>query len=158
MHTEQQTNRPTHPTLSSTEPEQEQSQYTWSVALEDTFRVTPSVDIVGGVSYDTYEITKAEEFTAAAGIFEYPKGGSDAINWQAAVFWRHGRSGGVARQRFRPRALPGHLRAVQHALRHGDAEPGSRAGAGDEHRGRLEPRCVGVRARRAPSSTAMSAT
>ncbi|HZL92950.1 MAG TPA: TonB-dependent receptor, partial [Vicinamibacterales bacterium] len=93
VHTEQQTSRPTHPTLSSTEPEQEQSQYTWSVALEDTFRVTPSIDIVGGLSYDKYAITKAEEFTVAAGSFEYPKGGSDAINWQAAVLWRHDRSG-----------------------------------------------------------------
>ena len=93
VHTEQQTSRPTHPTLMSTEPVQEQSQYTWSVALEDTFRVTPSIDIVGGLSYDKYGITRAEEFTDAAGSFEYPKGGSDAINWQAAVLWRHDRSG-----------------------------------------------------------------
>jgi len=93
VHTEQQTSRPTHPTLSSSEPEQEQSQYTWSVALEDTFRVTPAVDIVAGVSYDKYAVTRAEEFTAAAGSFEYPKGGSDAVNAQAALLWRHDRSG-----------------------------------------------------------------
>lgn len=92
-HTEQQTSRPTHPTLRTEEPEQEQSQYTWSVALEDTFRVTPAVDIVAGVSYDRYAITKAEEFTPAAGLFENPKGGSDAVNWQAAVRWRHEPSG-----------------------------------------------------------------
>jgi iron complex outermembrane receptor protein len=93
VHTEQQTSRPTHPTLSSTEPEQEQSQYTWSVALEDTLRVTPDVDVVGGLSYDNYQITKAEEFTPAAGLFENPKGGADAVNWQAAVLWRHASSG-----------------------------------------------------------------
>jgi iron complex outermembrane receptor protein len=93
VHAEQQTSRPTHPTLSTTEPLQEQSQYTWSVAIEDTLRVAPSVDIVGGLSFDKYEITKAEEFTAAAGSFEYPKGGADAVNWQAAVLWRHARSG-----------------------------------------------------------------
>jgi iron complex outermembrane receptor protein len=93
VHTEQQTSRPTHPTLSTTEPEQEQSQYTWSLAIEDMLRVTPSVDIVGGLSFDKYEITKAEEFTSAAGSFEYPKGGADAVNWQAAVLWRHARSG-----------------------------------------------------------------
>jgi iron complex outermembrane receptor protein len=93
VHTEQQTSRPTHPTLSTTEPEQEQSQYTWSLAIEDMLRVTPSVDIVGGLSFDKYEITKAEEFTAVAGSFEYPKGGADAVNWQAAVLWRHARSG-----------------------------------------------------------------
>jgi iron complex outermembrane receptor protein len=93
VHTEQQSSRPTHPTLSTTEPEQEQSQYTWSLAIEDMLRVTPSVDIVGGLSFDKYEITKAEEFTSAAGSFEYPKGGADAVNWQAAVLWRHARSG-----------------------------------------------------------------
>jgi iron complex outermembrane receptor protein len=79
--------------LSSTEPEQEQSQYTWSVALEDTMRITPDVDVVGGISYDNYQITKAEEFTPAAGLFENPKGGADAVNWQAAVLWRHASSG-----------------------------------------------------------------
>ena len=93
VHTEQQTSRPTHPTLSSSEPEQEQSQYTWSLAIEDTFRLTPSIDIVGGLSYDKYEITKAEEFTPAAGLFENPRGGSDAVNWQTAVLWRHPGSG-----------------------------------------------------------------
>ncbi len=39
VHTEQNFNRPTHPTLSSTDPLQERSQNTWSVALEDTFHV-----------------------------------------------------------------------------------------------------------------------
>jgi iron complex outermembrane receptor protein len=93
VHTEQQTSRPTHPTLRTEEPEQEQSQYTWSAALEDTFRVTPAVDIVAGLSYDRYHITRAEEFTPAAGLFQNPKGGSDAVNWQGAVVWRHQPSG-----------------------------------------------------------------
>jgi iron complex outermembrane receptor protein len=93
IHTEQQFNRPTHPTLSSVEPEQEQAQYTWSVAIEDTIRVAPSVEVVGGVSYDRYAITKAEEFTAARGSFEYPKGGADGLNWQGALVWRHASTG-----------------------------------------------------------------
>jgi iron complex outermembrane receptor protein len=93
VHTEQQTSRPTHPTLRTEEPLQEQSQYTWSVALEDTFRLTPALDVVAGVSYDKYAITKAEEFTPAAGLFENPKGGSDAINGQAALRWVHKPSG-----------------------------------------------------------------
>jgi iron complex outermembrane recepter protein len=90
VHTEQQQSRPTHPTLSTIEPLQTQSQYTWSVALEQTFHATPAVDVVAGVSYDRYGITRAEEFNTTAGIFEYPKGGADAANWQAAVIWRHG--------------------------------------------------------------------
>jgi iron complex outermembrane receptor protein len=93
IHTEAQISRPTHPTLRTTEPEQEQSQYTWSVAVEDTIRVTPSLDIVGGVSYDRYEITRAQEFTPAAGLFENPRGGSDAVSAQAAALWRHARTG-----------------------------------------------------------------
>jgi iron complex outermembrane receptor protein len=93
VHVEQQVSRPTHPTLRSEEPKQEQSQSTWSIAIEDTFRVTPSVDVVGGLSYERYSITRAEEFTAARGVFEHPRGGSDAVNWQGAVVWRHQPSG-----------------------------------------------------------------
>ena len=89
VHTEQNFNRPTHPTLSTTDPKQERSQNTWSLALEDTFHATPVVDIVGGVSYDQYQITKAESFTAARGLFEFPRGGSDSFNWQSAVIWRY---------------------------------------------------------------------
>ncbi len=89
VHTEQQFSRPTHPTLSSSEPVQEQSQYTWSLALEDTIAVTPTVNLVGGLSYDRYAITKAEEYNASQGIFEYPKGGSDAFNWQGAAIWHY---------------------------------------------------------------------
>jgi iron complex outermembrane recepter protein len=93
VHTEQQISRPTHPTLRTDEPEQEQSQYTWSGALENTFRLTAELDIVAGLSYDEYAITKAEEFTPAAGLFENPKGGARAVNWQAAVRRRHEPSG-----------------------------------------------------------------
>jgi len=89
VHTEQQINRPTNPAFISTEPIQTQSQNTWSVAVEDTMHATQSVDIVGGLSYDRYHITRAEEFNAARGSFEYPKGGSDAVNWQSAVIWRY---------------------------------------------------------------------
>lgn len=60
------------------EPSQEQRQYTWSVAVEDTFRISPSLDVVGGVSYDRYGITKAQDFNAARGVFQYPRGGADA--------------------------------------------------------------------------------
>ena len=92
VHNEQQINRPTNATLSSTEPIQEQSQDTWSLAVEDTVHVTPVVDLVGGLSYDKYHITKAEEFNAARGLFEYPRGGSDAVNWQTAIIWRYSKA------------------------------------------------------------------
>ncbi len=89
VHTEQQTNRPTNAALSSMEPAQTQAQYTWSIALEDTLRLSPSVDVVGGVSVDRYRITEAQEFSAARGLFAYPRGGSEAVNGQVALQWRH---------------------------------------------------------------------
>jgi len=89
VHTEFNDNRPTSPTFRAIEPKQRQSQYTWSLALEDTIRVRPSLDLVGGISYDKYRITKAEEYNTTAGLFEYPKGGSDAMNWQAAAIWQY---------------------------------------------------------------------
>jgi iron complex outermembrane receptor protein len=88
-HSEYNVNRPTHPTLATFEPEHEQAQYTWSLAAEDTFHLSRAVDVVGGISYEKYRITRAEEFTAARGIFENPKGGSDAFNWQSAVLWHY---------------------------------------------------------------------
>jgi iron complex outermembrane receptor protein len=91
-HMEAQLSRPTHPTLAFQEPEQHQAQDGWSIAVENTFHLRPALDIVAGVSYDEYEITKSEEFATTPPpprIFEYPKGGADAFNWQTAVIWRH---------------------------------------------------------------------
>ena len=95
VHREQQINRPTNPTLSTSEPVQQQSQHTWSMAIEDTYRVTPAVDVVGGVSYDRYDITKAQDFNTTRGLFEYPRGGADALNWQAAIIRRWARAGEI---------------------------------------------------------------
>ena len=89
FHKEWNDNRPTNATQRTVEPKQRQSQKTWSFALEDTVRVRPDVDIVAGVSYDDYLITKAQEFSATAGMFEYPKGGADSFNWQAALMWQY---------------------------------------------------------------------
>lgn len=89
VHAEQQFSRPTHPTLSSNEPLQEQSQHTWSLAVEDTVHLTRAFDLVGGVSVERYRITKAQEFTAARGLFEHPRGGAESFNWQAATIWRY---------------------------------------------------------------------
>ena len=94
-HREQQTSRPTHSTLSSIEPLQKQAQDTWSLALEDTVRASPSVDVVGGISFDHYTVTKAQDFNAARGLFEYPKGGAEAFNWQGAVIWRYSQTAQV---------------------------------------------------------------
>jgi hypothetical protein len=75
-----------------TEPDQEQSQNTWSVAFENSFHATPDVDIVAF----------------------------------------------AARQHFRSGQLPRDLRAVQHQVRHRDAESGSLSGAGHQRQGGVE--------------------
>ncbi|MGD9536215.1 MAG: TonB-dependent receptor plug domain-containing protein [Alphaproteobacteria bacterium] len=94
VHTEWQYLRPSHPTLSSVEPKQDQEQTTWSIALEDTFHVNPNVDLIGGISYEEYQVDKAEDFSSATqSIFEQPKGGADSFNWQAAAIWRYSEAG-----------------------------------------------------------------
>lgn len=87
-HREAQISRPTHPTLRFEEPTQQQQQYTWSAALENTFKVNDSLELVGGLSYDAYAIVQAQEYdTASRTLFEYPKGDAQAWNWQAAAVW-----------------------------------------------------------------------
>ncbi|MGE0363831.1 MAG: TonB-dependent receptor plug domain-containing protein [Vicinamibacterales bacterium] len=87
FHSESQVSRPTHPTASTTEPTQEQEQHTWSLAVENTFRASASLALVAGVSVESYAIDKAQEFSAARGLFEYPRGGADSFNWQGAAIW-----------------------------------------------------------------------
>ena len=88
-HTEYNFNRPTNPTLSSTEPLQETLESTWSLAIEDTFSVTDELDLVAGVSHEENDLEKAQDFNAALGLFEYPTGGSEATNAQGAAYWRY---------------------------------------------------------------------
>ena len=88
-HTEFNINRPTHPTLSSTEPLQETEERTWSVAIENTFAALPDVDVVVGVSHEENDLEKAQDYNATSGLFEYPTGGSDATNVQGAAYWEY---------------------------------------------------------------------
>lgn len=95
VHNEQQTSRPTNVTARSTEPNQEQAQTTWSLAGENTWHASGALDVVTGLSYEKYAITKAQEYNATRGLFNYPLGGSDAVNAQAAVIWRTSSSSNV---------------------------------------------------------------
>ncbi|MGE0450442.1 MAG: TonB-dependent receptor plug domain-containing protein [Vicinamibacterales bacterium] len=89
IHNEQQVSRPGNPALRSTEPNQRQSQYTWSIAAENTAHLSPRLDLVAGVSVEKYAITRAEDYSSARGLFQYPRGGADAVNGQGAVVWRY---------------------------------------------------------------------
>ena len=55
-HTEYNYNRPTNPTLSTTEPLQETLENTWSLAIEDTFAATDELDLVAGVSHEENDL------------------------------------------------------------------------------------------------------
>jgi iron complex outermembrane recepter protein len=88
-HTEFNDNRPTAPTFRTIEPIQETRENTWSLAIENTFAATDSLDIVAGVSRDENDLKKAQEFTATAGLFEYSTGGSSADNIQGAAYWEY---------------------------------------------------------------------
>jgi iron complex outermembrane recepter protein len=88
-HQEVNYNRPTSPAFSSTEPWTGTRENTWSVALEDTMQFTSQLSAVVGVSYDKNELKEATDFSATLGVFNYPTGDSDAVNAQAAVYWRY---------------------------------------------------------------------
>ncbi|PSJ64170.1 TonB-dependent receptor [Mesorhizobium soli] len=71
------------------DPKQTKLEDTWSLALEDTFHATDTIDFVGGVSYDKNKLLRAEKYDSGTKkIFEHPLGGSDAVNWQAAAIYR----------------------------------------------------------------------
>ena len=94
--TKQQTNRPTNPTLSTTEPNQEQSQNTWSIARGEHLPPHRAVDLVAGVSYDNYDITKAAGVQRHARAVRISEGRLPTpFNWQAAVIWRYSAAGQV---------------------------------------------------------------
>lgn len=87
-HSEYNLNRPTHPTAANREPTQDNREDTWSLAVENTWQAGDAVEVLLGVSYDRNDVKLAQEFNSSAGLFEYPTGGSDAWNGQAAVYWQ----------------------------------------------------------------------
>ncbi|WP_353236402.1 TonB-dependent receptor [Diaphorobacter ruginosibacter] len=77
----------------SVEPKQGAIEDSYSLALEDTWHVTPQFDLVGGVSRDFRRMSKAQEYTAADGLFNYELANHFATNWQGAAIYRY-REGG----------------------------------------------------------------
>lgn len=70
------------------EPKQNTVEDVMSLAVEETWHVTPKVDLVFGLSRDARFTSKAEEF-AAGTKFDQPTADSWATNWQAATIWRY---------------------------------------------------------------------
>lgn len=87
-HRERNLNRPTHPTLATTEPWQKAEENTWSLALENTFRASAALDVIVGASYDRSDLGLVQEFDTTQGLFERPTQDNSAVNGQAAMYWR----------------------------------------------------------------------
>lgn len=74
------------------EPPQENAEDTWSIAVEDRFRVSPDLTLVAGFSYDMRNLEKAEEYGAVPGLpgnrlFSYPIKDANAWNAQGQLVW-----------------------------------------------------------------------
>ncbi|THF64710.1 TonB-dependent receptor [Pseudothauera nasutitermitis] len=76
------------------EPKHENIESVWSLALEDTWQLTPDFDLVAGISRDRRKTKKAEDF-ANNTLFEHRVANNDAWNYQGAAIWRY-REGGKA--------------------------------------------------------------
>lgn len=78
-----------------TEPEQVNEEDTWSIAAENTARLSPTLTFIAGVSYDWRDLKRAEEYGASPGappgspsaIFSYPIRNADAVNGQGQLIW-----------------------------------------------------------------------
>jgi iron complex outermembrane receptor protein len=76
-HSEYNDNRPTSATFRSIEPEQRNEEQTWSFALEHSWAATSALELVGGISYDSNDLERAEEYgLTPARLYSLPLGSS----------------------------------------------------------------------------------
>lgn len=78
-----------------TEPRQENVEDTYSLAAENTTRLTPDLTLTLGASYDWRDLHKAQEYGTPPGsptgtpstLFSYPLANVDAFNGQGQLVW-----------------------------------------------------------------------
>ena len=78
-------------TTGFSEPDQTTTEDTYSGALEDTWHITKSVDIIGGISRDARRTREAQEYANNV-LFDQPTANSYATNYQGAVIYRFSES------------------------------------------------------------------
>lgn len=95
-HIEWDTNQGNAPATNNNPPQPKQGniESIWSLAVEDTWHVTPDFDLIAGISHDRRSPKKAEEFTSGAMVY-FPTTDKSVTNYQGAAVWRY-RSGGKA--------------------------------------------------------------
>jgi iron complex outermembrane receptor protein len=80
----------------TTEPKQEQTEDTWSLALENELKLSPALTFTVGASYDWRDLKLAEEYGAPLGtsgpsvLYNYPRRDSDTWNAQGRLDWQAG--------------------------------------------------------------------
>ena len=77
----------------TTEPRQNSTEDTWSIAAENQLAITPQIDFVAGASYDWRDLKGAQDFTGTPGtpsalFISYPLRNAGAWNAQGRVSWR----------------------------------------------------------------------
>src|SRR5215831_14473490 len=83
-----------------TEPHQQSEEDTYSVALENRFRVTDQIDFVAGASYDWRHLLIAQDYvdptaTKPGVLVNYPTADGNAPNVQGALIYNYSDSGHV---------------------------------------------------------------
>jgi iron complex outermembrane recepter protein len=76
------------------EPKQKTVEDIWSLALEDTWHVSSTIDLIAGISRDMRGSKQAEEFNLPApgqpaALYNLPVKDTSATNYQAAAIWRY---------------------------------------------------------------------
>lgn len=74
------------------EPDQENLEETWSVAVENRLALSPTLTLVAGASVDWRDLKRAEEYGSVPGLpgnrlFSYPIRNSSALNGQGEIVW-----------------------------------------------------------------------
>jgi iron complex outermembrane receptor protein len=79
-----------------TEPKQSAVEDVYSLALEETWHLSPQLDLTAGISRDWRKSKKAEEYSTSSGnsgFFQYQVADSHATNVQGAVVYRYSQTG-----------------------------------------------------------------
>ncbi len=93
-HNERNHNRPDDPVNAFREPWQTNIEETWSFAAENTYHATRRLDVIAGLSFDTHEVLKAEEWNSTLNqITQNKTTKSDAWNYQGGAIYSFSETG-----------------------------------------------------------------
>jgi len=72
---------------SSYEPMQISAERTWSMAAENRLALSPALALTLGISYDWRDLDRAEEYSTALGLYEFPLRNVGGLNGQGRLDW-----------------------------------------------------------------------